>query len=200
MENDLEKLIKQFSRLPGLGPRSARRLVLHLVKNKNKTMLPLINSLNDVHNNISHCNICNNLDINNPCEICSDESRDKSQICVVEEIGDLWSIEKGEIYHGTYHVLGGTLSAIDGIGPDQLAINSLIKRITDSEILEIILANNSTVAGKTTAYYIIERLKEFNNIKISRLAYGIPIGSEIDYLDEYTLSAALEARQLVNGN
>ncbi|MBN8827691.1 MAG: recombination protein RecR [Sphingobacteriia bacterium] len=196
MNNDLEKLINLFSKLPGLGPRSARRIVLHLIKHKNKLLTPLISTMDEVLNNIQNCRVCNNLDISNPCNVCLDNRRTHTQICVVEEIGDLWAIEKGGFFDGTYHVLGGTLSAIDGIGPDQLAIDSLIRRIENEGIEEVILANNATVEGKTTAHYITERIKGFN-IKISRLAYGIPVGGEIDYLDELTLSAAISSRQTV---
>lgn len=196
MQEDIEKLIHNFSKLPGLGPRSARRIVIHLMQNKAKTMMPLYDSIEMVMNNIDRCRVCNNLDVSNPCYICLDESRSNLELCVVEDVSDLWAIEKGGFFDGKFHVLGGTLSAIDGIGPEQLAIDSLIRRLEEGDIQEVILANNPTVEGKTTAHYITERIKHMP-LKISRLGYGIPIGSEIDYLDEMTLSAAISSRQTV---
>ncbi|AZL16227.1 recombination mediator RecR [Rickettsiales endosymbiont of Stachyamoeba lipophora] len=196
--NSLEQLITLFAKMPGLGPRSARRVTLHLIKNRYKLMKPLHDLLGEVMQNVVHCRICNNLDIYNPCQICLDENRDKSQICIVEEIGDLWAIDKGGIFNGMYHVLGGTLSAIDGIGPEHLSIDLLVRRVAEGEIEEVILANNATIEGKTTAHYITDLLKPYN-VKISQLAYGIPVGGEIDYLDEHTLSAALKARNYVEG-
>lgn len=195
MENEIENLIMHFAKLPGIGPRSARRIVLHIIKNRNKLLDPFIEKLSCVKDNIQNCYICNNIDTTNPCSICLDNSRSKL-ICVVEEVSDLWAIEKGGFFDGLYHVLGGTLSALDGVGPEQLSIDSLLRRIENGDIIEVILANNATVEGKTTAHFLISKLKEYS-VKISRLAYGIPIGGEIDYLDEMTLSAAISSRQLM---
>lgn len=196
--NSLDSLINSFAKLPGLGPRSAKRMVLHLIKNRNKLMRPLHDLFELVMENIVNCRICNNLDLTNPCALCLDNERDHSQICVVEEISDLWAIEKGGSYLGLYHVLGGALSALDGIGPDQLAISPLIARIEENIAIidEIIIATNATIEGKTTSHYIIEKLKKYE-IKISTLPYGIPVGGEIDYLDEHTLSAAMSSRKFI---
>ncbi|MBN9542643.1 MAG: recombination protein RecR [Alphaproteobacteria bacterium] len=196
MQAEIDNLIYAFSKLPGLGPRSARRIVIHLMQNKIKSMRPLFEMIGVVIDKVDRCRTCNNLDVSNPCAICLDESRTSSQLCIVEDVSDLWALEKGGFFEGKFHVLGGTLSAIDGIGPEQLAIESLIHRLETGEFEEVILANNPTVEGKTTAHYITERIKHLP-IRISRLAYGIPIGSEIDYLDEMTLSAAIASRQTI---
>jgi len=196
VQAEIDNLIYAFSKLPGLGPRSARRIVIHLMQNKIKSMRPLFEMIGVVIDKVDRCRTCNNLDVSNPCAICLDESRTSSQLCIVEDVSDLWALEKGGFFEGKFHVLGGTLSAIDGIGPEQLAIESLIHRLETGEFEEVILANNPTVEGKTTAHYITERIKHLP-IRISRLAYGIPIGSEIDYLDEMTLSAAIASRQTI---
>lgn len=189
----LENLISLFAKLPGLGPRSARRLVLHLLRHKEKLMTPLIDSLIRVRESIRTCSICGNLDTNDPCPICSDPRRDASQICVVEEIADLWAIERGRTFKGRYHVLGGTLSALDGRTPESLNIDSLVARAKDESVHEVILATNATVEGQTTAFYLSDRLAGCN-VHISRLAHGIPMGGELDYLDDGTLGAAFKAR------
>ena len=189
----LENLISLFARLPGLGPRSARRLVLHLIRHQDKLMDPLIASLLQTRESIRTCEICGNLDTTNPCPICADNRRDPSQICVVEEIADLWAIERGRTFKGRYHVLGGTLSALEGRTPDSLNIDSLIARARAEEVREVILATNATVEGQTTAFYLSDRL-EGCNVHISRLAHGIPMGGELDYLDDGTLGAAFKAR------
>lgn len=191
--NALDSLIAQFAKLPGLGPRSARRLVLHLLRNREKLMLPLIASLSHTHETIRQCTVCSNLDVNDPCGICADNRRDPAQICVVEDIADLWAIERSRIFRGRYHVLGGTLSALDGRGPEQLNIASLVVRAQATEVTEVIIATNATVEGQTTAFYISDRLVDCN-VQISRLAHGIPIGGELDFLDDGTLGAALKAR------
>lgn len=191
--SNLETLIKLFSKLPSLGPRSARRIVLHLLNNKDNAMLPLINSLKATLETIKHCQICGNLDSAEICNVCTNKNRDDNLICVVEEVSDVWAIEKGGIFNGKYHVLGGVLSAINGKGPADLNIEKLISRIKQNQPKEIILATNSTIEGQTTAYYLLEILKEFD-LKISKLASGIPIGSELDYLDEGTLSIAFKTR------
>lgn len=197
--SDLQNLIKLFAKLPSLGQRSARRIVLHLLNNKENAMLPLINSLQETLKTTKHCQICGNLDSFEICTICKNQSRDNNLICVVEEVSDLWAIEKSGIFNGKYHILGGVLSAINGKGPADLNIEQLINRIKnaqpDGKPKEIILATNSTMEGQTTAYYLVELLKEFN-IKISKLTAGIPIGSELDYLDEGTLGIAFKTRGL----
>ncbi len=193
MTTSLDSLIALFAKLPGLGPRSARRLVLHLIRNKEKLLNPLVNTLLQTSETIRTCHVCGNLDIVDPCNICSDTRRDHSQICVVEEIADLWAIERSKMFRGFYHVLGGVLSALDGRGPEQLNIESLVTRASAPEVAEVILATNATVEGQTTAYYISDRLVDCN-VKISRLAHGIPMGGELDYLDDGTLGAALKAR------
>jgi len=192
-ENDLDLLIRMFSKLPGLGPRSARRVVLHLISNQKLIMLPLIEGMNLVKNNIKNCHICGNFDSHEICSVCSNQNRKNGIICVVEEVSDLWAIEKSGFFSGRYHILGGTLSAISGKGPENLSIDKLLSRIKEEEINEVILATNATIDGQTTAYYLAESLKEFE-VKISKLAHGIPIGSELDYLDEGTLNIAFKLR------
>jgi recombination protein RecR len=192
-ENDLDSLIKLFSKLPSLGPRSARRIVLHLINNRQNIMFPLIESMKLAIDTIKNCEVCGNLDSKNICAICSNTNRSNGLLCVVEEVSDLWAMEKGGIFSGKYHVLGGTLSAINGKGPEDLNIDKLFSRIKDENIEEVIMATNSTIEGQTTAYYILEILKELN-VKVSKLAHGIPIGSELDYLDEGTLGIAFKLR------
>lgn len=189
----IDALIHQFSKLPGLGPRSARRVVLHLLRQKQKLMQPLAASIALAMEEVRTCAVCGNLDGCDPCGICADTRRDVSSICVVEEVADLWAIERCNLYRGQYHVLGGTLSAIDDRGPDKLNIDSLIVRATAPEVKEIILATNATIEGQTTAHYLTSRLADCN-VSISRLAQGIPIGGELDYLDDGTLGTALKAR------
>jgi len=191
--NDLDELIRLFSKLPGLGPRSARRVVLHLIRQKEALMAPLGAAIGRAMESIRTCTTCGNLDTNNPCAICSDTRRDPSVICVVEELADLWAIERCNLYKGQYHVLGGTLSAMDDRGPAQLNIEPLIARAAKDNVHEIILATNATLEGQTTAHYLSTRL-ESCNVRISRLAQGIPMGGELDYLDDGTLGAALKAR------
>lgn len=196
MTSSLDPLISLFAKLPGLGPRSARRVVLHLIRHKEKLLNPLVTHLAQTSETIRTCSVCGNFDVTNPCNICSDTRRDNSQICVVEEIADLWAIERSNTFKGSYHVLGGVLSALDGKGPDQLNIDSLIVRAANASVTEVILANNATVEGQTTAHYIADRLANCN-VSISRLAHGIPIGGELDYLDDGTLGAAFRARLVV---
>ncbi|MDX2073875.1 MAG: recombination mediator RecR [Alphaproteobacteria bacterium] len=191
--SDIEDLIRLFSKLPGLGPRSARRVVLHLMRSKERVMLPLADSLARAAESIRHCARCGNLDSTDPCHICNDERRDPSVLCVVEEVADLWAIERCNLYKGQYHVLGGTLSAMEDRGPGQLNIEPLIKRAFSGQVKEIILATNATLEGQTTAHYIMDKL-DGAGVSISRLAQGIPIGGELDYLDDGTLGAALRAR------
>jgi len=191
--SDIDELIRLFSKLPGLGPRSARRVVLHLIRGRDTLMTPLAKVLDRAQTSIITCTTCGNLDATDPCAICADPRRDPSVICVVEELADLWAIERCNLYKGGYHVLGGTLSALDDRGPAQLNIESLITRASADFVTEIILATNATLEGQTTAHYLTTRL-ESCTVKISRLAQGIPMGGELDYLDDGTLGAALKAR------
>ena len=189
----IEQLIQQFSKLPGLGSRSARRVVLHLIRNKDKLVAPLTQSLQSVAESIRTCSVCGNLDSADPCDICTDARRDPLAICVVEDIEDVWAIERSHTFRGRYHVLGGTLSALDGRGPDALNFASLLQRVKTHGITEVIIATNATVDGQTTAHYITDMLAPCN-ITISRLAQGIPFGGELDYLDDGTLNAAFKSR------
>ena len=193
---DLDRLIQLLARLPGLGPRSARRAVLHLMKKREALMLPLAEAMMKAADSVTHCSVCGNLDTRDPCGICADATRDPKLLCVVEEVADLWALERSGAFKGRYHVLGGTLSAIDGRGPDQLNIGKLLERTTAPEqpVEEVILALSATVDGQTTAHYISERLAA-SGIKVSRLAHGVPVGGELDYLDDGTLTAALKARR-----
>ena len=193
--SEIDQLITMLSKLPSIGQRSARRMVLHLIKQKQQLMEPLIRSLEKCAESITICNICHNIDSHNPCHICNNlERQHTGTICIVEEVADLWAIERSHIYKGTYHVLGGTLSAIDGRGPQDLHIEQLLVRAAQDHVTEIILATNATVEGQTTAHYIAERLKD-TNVRISGLAHGIPVGGELDYLDDGTLGTALKARK-----
>ncbi|XGA09105.1 MAG: recombination mediator RecR [Wolbachia endosymbiont of Xenopsylla cheopis] len=191
---DIKNLIEMFSKLPNLGPASSRRLILHLIRNKEKIMLPLAHSIRELAEQVIECEICGNLETKSPCSICLDQRRNTKLLCVVEDLGDLWAFEKGKIYSGLYHILGGTLSAINGIGPKELNLQKIISRVKESSVEEVIIATNSTLDGQVTAHYIVDLLKGLN-VKVSRLACGIPIGGEIDYLDEGTLNAALSSRQ-----
>ena len=191
---ELEKLIQLLARLPGFGPRSARRAVLHLIKNREKLLDPLTLALEDARHKVKQCSSCGNVDTVDPCSICSDPRRDHSLICVIEDVADLWALERAGAWPGLYHVLGGTLSALGGVRPEDLSIGRLIDRATDGRVKEVVLATNATVEGQTTAHYITERLKE-KSIATSRLAHGVPVGGELDYLDEGTLTQALRARR-----
>ena len=191
--NELDHLINLLGKVPGLGPRSARRAALQLIKKKDSLMKPLSSALADVAENVHPCATCGNLDIENPCHICESPKRDRSIICVIEDVSDLWALDRAGSYRGLYHVIGGTLSALDGVGPEDLNINTLIERAGDSELKEIIIATNATVDGQTTAHYITEQLKSFD-LTITRLAHGVPIGGELDYLDDGTLTTALNSR------
>jgi recombination protein RecR len=193
-DNPLESLIKRLSRLPGLGPRSARRAALHLLKNKETTMLPLAEELDHVARTIKTCVECGNLDLTDKCRICYDRRRDATRICVVEDVADLWAMERAGIFSGVYHVLGGTLSALDGRGPNELGIERLVARAANIEEGEVILATSATVDGQTTAHYIGERL-ERDGMAITRLAHGVPVGGELNYLDDGTLTQAMKARR-----
>ncbi len=194
--SEVERLVQLLARLPGLGPRSARRVVLHLVKRSESLLAPLAQALADVAANVRTCSSCGNIDSIDPCAVCRDPQRDASAICVVEEVGDLWAIERTGAFRGLYHVLGGTLSALDGIGPEQLGIDRLIRRIVADEVREVILATSATVNGQMTAHYLAERLTGLP-VEVTRLGHGVPIGGELNYLDDGTLGAAFKARQPV---
>ncbi len=190
---EIERLIQLLARLPGLGPRSARRAALHLVKRREDLMEPLAAAIADAQEKISVCSVCGNVDTRDPCTVCADPSRDPSILVVVENVADLWALERAGVVTGKYHVLGGTLSPLDGIGPEQLNLSGIIGRVKDSSIKEVVLALNATVDGQTTAHYITDLLRE-TGVKVTRLAYGVPVGGELDYLDEGTLSAAIRSR------
>jgi len=191
---EIERLIQLMAKLPGLGPRSARRAALHLIKRKELIFTPLAAAMAEVLERVGVCSVCGNVDTCNPCTICADHARDRTVICVVEEVGDLWALERADAIKGQYHVLGGTLSALEGVGPDDLNISPLVDRARDPQVTEIVLAVNATVDGQTTAHYITDRL-EGCGVNVSRLAHGVPVGGELDYLDEGTLAAAMKARR-----
>jgi recombination protein RecR len=195
----LEKLIQLLAKMPGLGPRSARRAALFLIKRRESLMEPLALALADAARAVKPCSTCGNLDTVDPCVLCRDPRRDPALICVVEDVADLWAIERAHIFKGKYHVLGGTLSALDGVGPSELRIDALVQRVADVPAREVILAMNATVEGQTTAHYIIDRLAA-SPVQVTRLAHGVPVGGELDYLDEGTLAAALEARTSMKTN
>ena len=196
ISSEIDYLVRLMSKLPGLGIRSARRIVLHLLNNKEKEMLVLSSEIKQVAELVQFCSICGNMDTKETCHICLDDKRDKSIICVVENVGDLWAIERSSVFGGQYHVLGGVLSALDNIGPKDLKIESLVKRARNDNTKEVILANSATVDGQTTAHYLAEQLSECN-VLISRLAQGLPIGGELDFLDDGTITQALKARSEV---
>ena len=193
---DIEKLIKLVAKLPSLGTRSSRRIVLQLIKKKETLLLPLIEAMNDVANNIKTCEICGNFDTTSPCSICSSVTRESHILCVVQDVADLWAMERISFFKGKYHVLGGILSALDGITPEDLNIDALIERISKEEIKEVILALPATVDGQITTHYLLSRLKDLP-LKITTLAQGIPMGAELDYMDEGTLQLALNSRKLL---
>lgn len=191
---EIERLIALLAKLPGLGPRSARRAALHLVKKREAVLHPLATALQEVGETVRVCSTCGNVDTADPCTVCVDARRDPSVIIVVEDVGDLWALERAEVMRARYHVLGGTISALDGYGPEDIGIAKLVQRASDPAVREVILAMNATVEGQTTAHYITERLEPLP-VKVSRLASGVPIGGELDYLDEGTLAAALNQRR-----
>lgn len=191
---EMVRLIRLLSKLPGLGPRSGRRAALHLIKNKETSLAPLTQALQEAQKAIKTCSTCGNLDVCSPCSLCSNPGRDKKTLCIVEDVSDLWALERGASFKGLYHVLGGTLSALAGIGPEELKIPDLINRIQEENIEEVILALNATIEGQTTAHYIQSQLETLP-IRITALAHGVPIGGELDYLDDGTLTTALTARR-----
>ncbi|MCJ9428364.1 recombination mediator RecR [Kordiimonas marina] len=195
--SDIDTLIQLLSKLPGLGPRSARRAVLQLLKKKDSVMVPLATALHDVADRVRICGTCGNIDTTDPCHVCVDNRRDRTTVCVVEDVADLWALDRSETYKGLYHVLGGTLSALDGVGPEELNIAPLMARVAAGDVQEVILALNATVDGQTTSHYLAERMAD-SGVKVTALAHGVPVGGELDYLDDGTLAAALKARGMVS--
>lgn len=193
---EIERLIALMAKLPGLGPRSARRAVLHLLQRREALLLPLAQAMQSTAEAVRRCSTCGNLDAQDPCALCRDGRRDDSVICVVEGVADLWALERAQVIRGRYHVLGGTLSALDGVGPDDLNIGPLLHRLESGAVREVILALSATVDGQTTAHYLSERL-EPTGIAVSALSHGVPVGGELDYLDDGTLAAAIQARRPV---
>jgi recombination protein RecR len=193
---EIEALVTALARLPGLGPRSARRAVLYLIKKREAALTPLLTALGNVADRMATCKTCGNVDTTDPCGICADPRRDARSLCVVEDVADLWALEKSRLFPGRFHVLGGRLSALDGIRPDDLRIAGLIERVAAGGIDEVVLAMNATLEGQTTAHYLAERLESFP-VRLTQLAHGLPVGGELDYLDEGTLAQALRARRPV---
>ena len=190
---EIERLIQLLAKVPGLGPRSARRAALHLIKKKDQLLAPLADAMGEAVEKVRVCSTCGNVDTADPCMICTDPRRDPATLIVVEDVSDLWALERASAMNVRYHVLGGTLSPLDGVGPDQLNIRALVDRVAAGEVKEVILAVNATVEGQTTAHYLTDQLEGFD-IKVTRLAHGVPVGGELDYLDDGTLAAALKSR------
>jgi recombination protein RecR len=191
---EIERLIGLLAKLPGMGPRSARRAALRMLQQPDTRMLPLATALAEAARAVKPCGVCGNLDSQDPCAICSDPRRDRSVICVVEGVGDLWALERASVFHGLYHVLGGTLSALSGMGPEDLNVASLLARVGQDDVIEVILALGATVDGATTAHWLTNRLKPLD-VTVTRVAQGVPIGGALDVLDDGTLAAALRARR-----
>jgi recombination protein RecR len=193
---EIEALANALARLPGLGPRSARRAVLHLMKRREGALEPLLAALQTVSERLSTCSTCGNVDTRDPCTICADPRRDEKSLCVVEEVSDLWALDRSRLFPGRFHVLGGRLSALEGVRPEDLSVEPLLKRVAAGRIDEVVLAMNATLEGQTTAHYLAERLERFP-VRLTQLAHGLPVGGELDYLDEGTLAQALRARRPV---
>ncbi|MGL4312638.1 MAG: recombination mediator RecR [Sphingomonas sp.] len=193
---EIEALTQALAKLPGLGPRSARRAVLHLLKRRQTALEPLRTALDAVSARLTTCSICGNVDTSDPCGICADPRRDPRSLCVVEDVADLWALDRSRLFAGRFHVLGGRLSALDGVRPEDLTIDQLIRRIEGGGIDEVVLATNATLEGQTTAHYIAERIERFP-VRVTQLAHGLPVGGELDYLDDGTLAQALRARRPV---
>ena len=191
---EIEALTQALARLPGLGPRSARRAVLHLLKKREAALGPLRRALEAVSEKLAICSVCGNVDTADPCTVCADPRRDSRLLCVVEEVSDLWALDRSRLFPGRFHVLGGRLSALEGVRPEDLAIDKLVSRVSAGSVDEVVLAMNATLEGQTTAHYLAERLERFP-IRITQLAHGLPVGCELDYLDEGTLAQALRARR-----
>jgi len=190
---EIERLIQLLARLPGLGPRSARRAALHLIKKREQLMAPLASAVQTAMEKIQVCHVCGNIDTQNPCTVCTDEKRDPTVIVVVADVADLWALERAAALNARYHVLGGTLSPLDGVGPQDLSVDALVERAHDPQVKEIVLALNATVDGQTTAHYITDLVRDAN-VAVTRLAHGVPVGGELDYLDDGTLTAAIRSR------
>jgi recombination protein RecR len=190
---EIERLIQLLAKVPGLGPRSARRAALHMIKKREQLLVPLADAMADAVDKVRVCSTCGNVDTIDPCTVCTDERRDGTTLIVVEDVADLWALERAGAMSARYHVLGGTLSPLDGIGPDQLTIKQLVARVAEGGVKEVILAVNATIEGQTTAHYLTDQLTGFD-VKVTRLAHGVPVGGELDYLDEGTLAAALKSR------
>ncbi|MCA3255424.1 MAG: recombination protein RecR [Alphaproteobacteria bacterium] len=193
---EIDALTQALARLPGLGPRSARRAVLHLLKRRETALAPLVRALQAVEASMATCHVCGNVDTRDPCGVCTDARRDPALLCVVEEVADLWALDRARLFPGRYHVLGGRLSALDGVRPEDLNIDGLVSRVAAGGVEEVVLAMNATLEGQTTMHYVAERL-EGMGVRISQLAHGMPVGGELDYLDEGTLAQALRARRPV---
>jgi recombination protein RecR len=191
---EIDALSQALARLPGFGPRSARRAVLHLLKKREGALIPLLRALESVNERLATCSVCGNVDTRDPCSICSDPRRDDRSIAVVEDVADLWALERSRLFPGRFHVLGGRLSALDGVRPEDLTIDRLVARISQGGVDEVVLAMNATLEGQTTAHYIADRLESFP-IRLTQLAHGLPVGGELDYLDDGTLAQALRARR-----
>ena len=191
---EIDALTQALARLPGLGPRSARRAVLHLLKKRETMLEPLLRALGAVNERLATCSVCGNVDTHDPCAICADPRRDARALCVVEEVADLWALDRSRLFPGRFHVLGGRLSALEGIRPEDLRIDALVSRIAAGGIDEVVLAMNATLEGQTTAHYIAERIERYP-VRLTQLAHGLPVGGELDYLDEGTLAQALRARR-----
>ena len=195
--SQIDKLINEISKLPGLGRRSAQRITLYLLKNKDKVLLPLVQTLNEANVKIINCTSCGNIDMVNPCSLCQNSKRDEHTILVVEDISDLWTFERIGFFRGMYHVLGGSLSAMNGIGTDELTINKLIKRVKTQNVNEVILALSTTMEGQTTSHVVADKLEQFKDLTVTRLAQGVPIGGEVHFLDENTLNTAFQSRKKI---
>lgn len=193
---EIETLTQALARLPGLGPRSARRAVLHLLKRRENALGPLLAALQAVEARLATCSTCGNVDTSDPCQVCADPRRDARALCVVEEVADLWALDRSRLFPGRFHVLGGRLSALEGVRPEDLAIDTLVRRVEAGGIDEVVLAMNATLEGQTTAHYVAERIERFP-VRVTQLAHGLPVGGELDYLDEGTLAQALRARRPV---
>ena len=195
--SEIDKLINEISKLPGLGRRSAQRIALYLLKNKERSLLPLVQTLNEANSKIINCENCGNIDMISPCSLCNNKKRDEHTILVVEDVSDLWTFERIGFFRGLYHVLGGSLSAINSIGLDELNINKLTQRIQIQKVTEVILALSTTMEGQTTSHVVADKLDEFENLTVTRLAQGVPIGGEVHFLDENTLNTAFQFRKKI---
>ena len=196
--SEIDNLISEVSKLPGLGRRSAQRIALYLLKNKERALMPLVHKLNEANTKIANCNNCGNIDMINPCSLCQNNKRDEHTILVIEDVSDLWTFERIGFFRGMYHVLGGSLSMINGIGTDELTINKLLQRIEKQKVTEVILALSTTMEGQTTSHVVADKLEQFKYLTVTRLAQGIPIGGELHYLDENTLNTAFQSRKKID--